>query len=58
MAPGYCFGRVFQFDPDSRRKVLLRIGAALTLAFLVIRASNLYGDPGKWAVQSSPGSVD
>jgi uncharacterized membrane protein len=54
MTAGYCFGRVFQLDPDSRRKVLLRTGAALTLAFLVIRASNLYGDPGKWTVQSSP----
>ena len=31
MAAGYCFGRVFQFDPDSRRKVLLRTGAVLTL---------------------------
>jgi uncharacterized membrane protein len=54
MAAGYCFGRVFQFDPVTRRKVLLRTGAVLAIAFVVIRASNLYGDPGKWSVQNSP----
>ena len=54
MAAGYCLGPVFRLDSQTRRKVLLRLGAAMTLAFFVIRASNLYGDPSRWSFQSSP----
>ena len=34
--------------------MVFRIGAALTLGFVVLRASNLYGDPSRWSFQSSP----
>jgi uncharacterized membrane protein len=54
MAVGYCFGRLLQLPVERRRKVLLRLGLALTLAFIVIRATNLYGDPQPWAAQQSP----
>ena len=54
MAAGYCLGRVYDL-PDARRRALLwRMGLALTTAFIVIRAINLYGDPSPWAVQSRP----
>ena len=53
MGAGYCLGPVFLFDPERRRRVLLRTGTILSLAFLVIRASNLYGDPSRWSVKSS-----
>ncbi|MEO8371410.1 MAG: heparan-alpha-glucosaminide N-acetyltransferase domain-containing protein [Candidatus Solibacter sp.] len=48
MAAGYCFGPILQLDPPERRRWMLRIGTALTLAFIVIRAVNIYGDPSPW----------
>src|ERR1041384_5282764 len=54
MAAGYCFGRVFDLDADVRRKILLRVGASLSVAFVLLRATNLYGDPSHWSAQSSP----
>ena len=35
--------------------MLLRVGAALTLAFLVVRAINHYGDPDPWSAHSRAG---
>ena len=32
--------------PERRRRFLLRSGLALVLAFFVLRAINIYGDPG------------
>lgn len=54
MAAGFCVGPVFMKDPSARRRYLLRIGAAATLAFVVIRGLNVYGDPASWSTQSSP----
>jgi uncharacterized membrane protein len=43
MALGFCFGALLQ-RPD-KKKWLLRLGVVLTLAFLVLRVTNLYGNP-------------
>lgn len=43
MAMGYCFGALLQ-RPD-RQKWLLRLGLLLTLAFVVLRSTNIYGNP-------------
>ncbi|MCC7154763.1 MAG: DUF1624 domain-containing protein [Bryobacterales bacterium] len=51
MSAGYCCGQIFDWDPDARRRLLLRLGSALTLAFLIIRAINLYGDPQPWTAK-------
>ena len=51
MAVGYCFGRLFDLDPPRRRRVLMRLGLALTAAFVGLRFLNVYGDPSPWAVQ-------
>jgi uncharacterized membrane protein len=51
MAAGYAFGRVYDFDADRRRRVLALTGAALVVAFIAIRATNIYGDPAPWRVQ-------
>jgi uncharacterized membrane protein len=48
MAAGYCFGPILHLAPDERRRWMLRMGAALTVAFVVIRAINVYGDPSPW----------
>lgn len=53
MAAGYGFGRVLLLEGVRRRRVLLRLGVGLTLAFIVLRALNFYGDPRPWAVQES-----
>ncbi len=52
-AVGYGLGRVYGWPADRRKRFLLRLGAALTLAFVILRAINLYGDPNPWSVQKS-----
>jgi uncharacterized membrane protein len=52
-AAGFALGRVFDWPPDRRKKFLLRLGAALTLAFIALRAINRYGDPVPWTHQKS-----
>jgi uncharacterized membrane protein len=53
MAAGYAFGRLYTMDAPDRRRILTRLGGGLIVAFVVLRASNLYGDASKWAVQTS-----
>src|SRR6266496_3931422 len=53
MALGYCLGPVVTRDPERRRWWMMRIGLSLTLAFLVLREINVYGDPNRWSPQAS-----
>jgi len=53
IAAGYCLGTVFTWDAARRGRFLLRLGSAATLAFVVLRAINLYGDPFRWQHQPS-----
>ncbi|MFN2455657.1 MAG: DUF1624 domain-containing protein [Pyrinomonadaceae bacterium] len=53
MAAGYGFGQVLLFESHRRRRWLLSLGTALTLSFIILRAVNVYGDPQRWAKQSS-----
>ena len=48
MAAGFCFGKVFELDPPERRRIMVGLGLAMTVAFIVIRAANIYGDPQPW----------
>jgi uncharacterized membrane protein len=53
MAAGYSLGYVYGL-PSARRKTwLLRVGIALTVAFVLLRATNVYGDPAPWAPQKT-----
>lgn len=52
-AVGYGLGQVYRWDTDRRRAFLLRLGVAVTTAFVVIRAVNVYGDPNRWTTQHS-----
>jgi uncharacterized membrane protein len=54
MAAGYCFGRIYRLPSDRRCQLLLRLGVALTAAFVILRGINIYGDPRPWAVQDRP----
>lgn len=51
MAAGYGCGAVFLLEPGRRRQILARLGLGLTLGFVALRWSNLYGDPGPWQRQ-------
>ena len=53
MAAGYMLGFVYQWESQRRRKWLVRLGLALTILFLIIRSTNVYGDPQVWTKQSS-----
>ena len=52
-AAGYGLGQVYGWEPGRRRKYLLTLGLTLSLAFLVIRGLNLYGDPARWIPQGT-----
>ena len=40
-------------EADERKRVLLKLGAAITIGFVLLRATNLYGDPAPWDVQEN-----
>jgi uncharacterized membrane protein len=52
-AAGYGLGQIYSWDADRRRTFLLRLGLALSLAFVVVRGLNLYGDPARWTPQKT-----
>jgi uncharacterized membrane protein len=52
---GYCLGRVYRLPPEQRSRWLVRLGIALTVAFVVVRAINIYGDRFPWSWQPRPG---
>jgi uncharacterized membrane protein len=52
-AAGYGLGQVFRWEPARRKSFLLRLGIALSTAFVVLRAINLYGNPVPWSTQRS-----
>jgi uncharacterized membrane protein len=51
MAAGYAFGSLLLRPTEERRRLLLRLGLALTAAFIVLRALDIYGDPRPWTPQ-------
>ena len=48
MALGYCFGPLMRMDGAERSRILFGLGTVLTLAFIVVRWVNVYGDPQPW----------
>ena len=53
-ALGYVLGRSYEWSADARRRLLLRLGLSLLAGFVVLRFSNVYGDPSLWSWQSTP----
>jgi uncharacterized membrane protein len=53
MAAGYALGPVMQREPEARQRLLYAMGVTITLGFVVLRASDLYGDPASWTVQNN-----
>jgi len=55
MILGYCCGRLFSkdVDPTYRRKMLVSLGWMIIGFFLIVRATNIYGDPAKWSIRNN-----
>ncbi len=45
MGAGYAFGTVYLLDAERRRKIIFRLGLVLTLSFVLLRITNVYGNP-------------
>jgi uncharacterized membrane protein len=54
MATGYSLGPLFTVERGIRVQRLFVLGGAITAGFVILRATNLYGDPTPWAVQGRP----
>lgn len=52
-AAGYGLGQIYQWQPERRRAVLLRLGLGMVAAFILLRGINVYGDPFHWSTQKS-----
>lgn len=55
MMSGYALGAVMRLDPERRRAICLRLGVSMTLAFVALRALDVYGDPQRWHASQLPG---
>lgn len=45
MAAGYAFGALYTLAPERRRKLMVMFGLAAVVLFLLLRATNFYGNP-------------
>jgi uncharacterized membrane protein len=52
-AAGYGLGQIYRWDAEWRRMFLMRLGLCLTVAFPLLRWTNVYGDPSRWSMQKS-----
>jgi uncharacterized membrane protein len=48
MMLGYAFGQVMEWPADRRRGFCIRLGITLTALFVLLRVTNVYGDPRPW----------
>jgi len=51
MATGYVFGSILFYEPEHRKKTLVRLGLGMIGAFVLLRALNVYGDLHPWTTQ-------
>lgn len=50
---GYALGQVYGWDAERRRRLLVRLGLGMVAAFIVLRLTNLYGNPFPWSAQKN-----
>ena len=53
MATGYALGPVFTRERTARVRELFALGATVTVGFVLLRTTNLYGDPAPWVMQDN-----
>jgi uncharacterized membrane protein len=54
VALGYGFGEVIRLDAVRRQRVMWMTGLGMTAAFVILRATGLYGEPSPWTPQATP----
>ena len=53
MAAGFALGPVMLLEPAHRRRWLIGLGVVAILSFVLLRATNVYGDPASWALHDN-----
>ena len=53
MSLGFCIGSLFELEREQRVHRFMWLGTASLVAFVVLRAPNVYGDPSDWTLQST-----
>jgi uncharacterized membrane protein len=53
MLTGFAVGRWFEKSSPERKRLFLRLGLSALGLFIILRATNVYGDPIKWSVQKN-----
>jgi uncharacterized membrane protein len=51
---GYALGAAYLWPAARRQSFLIRLGAGLALAFVIVRGVNIYGDPAPWRHLQTP----
>jgi uncharacterized membrane protein len=57
MAVGYALGTILTMEPAQRNRICLQIGLGAIALFLVLRGTNLYGDPRPWSATTQMPSL-
>lgn len=52
IAVGYALGTLYDMATPDRRRMLVTLGLASIALFIVLRATNFYGDPNPWSPQA------
>jgi len=53
MAFGYSMAPLFLRERQERKRTLFKLGIGMIVAFIIVRAINIYGDPHAWAAQKT-----
>jgi uncharacterized membrane protein len=53
MSLGYCIGSLFDLERERRRQWFVYLGAGSLTLFVLLRVTNVYGDPADWTLQST-----
>lgn len=53
MSLGYCLGSLFELERERRKQWFACLGVASLALFVLLRTTNLYGDPVDWSLQST-----
>lgn len=54
MLAGFVVGRLFELEPEARRKNLTTLFLFSVVSFVLLRLLNIYGDPRPWSVHANP----
>jgi uncharacterized membrane protein len=54
IAVGFGLGALWRLERPYRRALLAWLGVVMTVAFVVLRWANIYGDPAPWSQQPDP----